>query len=37
VLRKYLSDYNPVEAMEFLIDKLGKTKDNKQFLAAMNA
>jgi transcription termination factor Rho len=37
VLRKYLSDYSPIEAMEFLIDKLGKTKDNSQFLAAMNA
>ncbi len=37
VLCKYLSDYNPIEAMEFLIDKLGKTKDNEQFLAAMNA
>ncbi|MGD9548773.1 MAG: transcription termination factor Rho [Candidatus Krumholzibacteriia bacterium] len=36
VLRKYLSDYNPIEAMEFLIDKLTKTKDNQQFLAAMN-
>ncbi len=36
VLRKYLSDYNPIEAMEFLIDKLGKTKDNQQFLGAMN-
>jgi len=37
VLRKYLSDYNPIEAMEFLIDKMGKTKDNAGFLAAMNA
>ena len=37
VLRKYLSDYNPIEAMEFLIAKLGKTKDNEQFLGAMNA
>ena len=37
VLRKYLADYNPIEAMEFLIDKLGKTKDNEQFLGAMNA
>ncbi len=37
VLRKYLNDYNPIEAMEFLIDKLGKTKDNDQFLGAMNA
>ena len=37
VLREYLSDYNPTEAMEFLIDKLSKTKDNQQFLGAMNA
>jgi len=37
VLRKYLNDYNPTEAMEFLIDKMGKTKDNDQFLGAMNA
>jgi len=36
VLRKYLNDYSPVEAMEFLLDKLGKTKNNAQFLAAMN-
>ncbi|MBA4377874.1 MAG: transcription termination factor Rho [bacterium] len=36
VLRKYLSDYNPHEAMEFMIDKLSKTKTNEQFLAAMN-
>ncbi len=36
VLRKYLNDYNPVEAMEFMIDKLSKTKNNSQFLAAMN-
>ncbi len=37
VLRKYLNDYNPTEAMEFLIAKLAKTKDNEQFLGAMNA
>ncbi|MBC8423938.1 transcription termination factor Rho [bacterium] len=37
ILRKYLGDYSPQEAMEFLIDKLGKTKTNEQFLAAMNA
>jgi transcription termination factor Rho len=36
VLRKYLNDYSPIEAMEFLIDKLSKTKNNAQFLAAMN-
>ncbi len=37
ILRKYLGDYSPQEAMEFLIDKLGKTKTNDKFLAAMNA
>lgn len=37
VLRKYLNDYNPTEAMEFLINKMSKTKDNEQFLGAMNA
>ncbi|MFT5233999.1 MAG: transcription termination factor Rho [Candidatus Krumholzibacteriia bacterium] len=37
VLRKYLNDYSPTEAMEFLINKMGKTKDNDQFLGAMNA
>jgi len=37
VLRKYLSDYSPNEAMEFMIDKLSKAKTNQQFLAAMNA
>ena len=36
VLRKFLSDMNPVEAMEFLISKLEQTKTNRKFLEAMN-
>ncbi len=35
VLRKVLNPLSPVEAMELLIDKLGKTKSNAEFLAAM--
>ena len=35
ILRKFLSEMNPVEAMEFLIDRMRKTKSNKQFLASM--
>jgi len=37
VLRKILSDYSPVEAMEFLLDKMRGTKNNKEFLKAMNS
>jgi transcription termination factor Rho len=37
VLRKFLSTMDPVEAMEFLLDKLRKFKTNKEFLKAMNA
>ena len=36
VLRKYLSDMNPVEAMEFLQKQMNLTKDNEEFLATMN-
>ena len=35
VLRKVLNPLSPVEAMELLLDKLGKTKSNPDFLAAM--
>ncbi|MBM4158863.1 MAG: transcription termination factor Rho [Ignavibacteria bacterium] len=37
LLRKILSDYNPVEAMEFLLEKIRGTKSNKEFLASMNS
>jgi transcription termination factor Rho len=36
VLRKVLSQMNEVEAVELLIDKLGKTKTNEDFLGAMS-
>ncbi len=36
VLRKVLSQLNEVEAMELLIDRLSKTKINKEFLEAMS-
>jgi len=37
ILRNYLSDMNSVEAMEFLRDKLMRTKSNEEFLASMNS
>ncbi len=36
VLRRYLSDMNPIEAMEFLKDRLEKTDSNEEFLLSMN-
>ena len=36
VLRKYLSDMTPVEAMEFLQKQMGLTQSNEEFLATMN-
>ncbi|MBN1825622.1 MAG: transcription termination factor Rho [Candidatus Eisenbacteria bacterium] len=36
ILRKFLSERNPLEAMEFLVERLMKTKSNKQFLESMN-
>jgi transcription termination factor Rho len=35
VLRKVLTPLSPVEAMELLLSKMGKTKTNNEFLAAM--
>ena len=37
ILRKILSDFSPVEAMDFLLDKIRGTKNNKEFLSAMNS
>ncbi len=37
VLRKVLSPLNSIDSMEFLLDKFMKTKDNAEFLAAMNS
>ncbi|RPI19373.1 MAG: transcription termination factor Rho [Ignavibacteriae bacterium] len=36
LLRKILSDFTPVEAMEFLLEKLKGTKNNREFLKSMN-
>ncbi len=37
ILRKLLSSLNPVDSLEFLLDKMNGTKDNKHFLNSMNA
>ena len=37
VLRKYISDMNPIEAMNSIHDRLNITKDNDEFLLSMNA
>ncbi len=37
ILRKILSDFSPVEAMDFLLDKIRGTKNNKDFLNNMNS
>jgi transcription termination factor Rho len=37
ILRKLLSSLNPIDSLEFLLDKMTGTKDNKQFLDSMNA
>ncbi len=36
VLRKYLSDMNPVEAMEFINDRIKQSRNNEEFLVSMN-
>ena len=35
ILRKYLSDMNSVEAMEFMLSRLERTRDNEEFLYTM--
>ena len=36
LLRRYLSSMNPMEAMEFLLDKMKGTRNNDEFLLSMN-
>lgn len=36
ILRKLLSSLNPVDSLEFLLDKMSGTKDNQAFLDSMN-
>lgn len=35
ILRKFLAEMNPIEAMEFLVDRMKKSKTNVKFLASM--
>ena len=37
ILRKVLAEMQPVEAMEFILDRMRGTKDNEQFLSSMNS
>ena len=37
VMRKYLADMNPVEAMEFINDRIKSTRSNEEFLISMNS
>jgi len=37
ILRKLLSSLNPSDSMEFLLEKMSGTKDNKSFLNSMNS
>ncbi|MBT6341438.1 MAG: transcription termination factor Rho, partial [Desulfobacula sp.] len=37
ILRKLLSSLNPVDSMQFLLEKMQGTKDNKEFLELMNS
>jgi transcription termination factor Rho len=37
ILRKLLSSLNPVDSLEFLLDKMNGTKNNQDFLDSMNA
>ncbi len=36
ILRKYLADMNPVEAMEFIQNRISSTMSNEEFLISMN-
>jgi transcription termination factor Rho len=37
ILRRHLADMNPIEAMEFVKDRIEKTKNNEEFLISMNS
>ncbi len=37
ILRRYLSDMNPVEAMEFMKQRIESTRSNEEFIISMNA
>jgi transcription termination factor Rho len=35
ILRRFLSEMNPIESMEFLLGRMQKTDSNRKFLASM--
>ena len=37
ILRKFLNEMSPMEAMEFMIDRMNHAKNNKEFLRTMNS
>jgi transcription termination factor Rho len=37
ILRRHLADMTPVEAMEFMEDRINKTRNNEEFLVSMNS
>ena len=37
ILRKILSDFDTIDAMEFLLDKIKGTRNNKEFMMSMNS
>ena len=36
LMRKFIADMNPVEAMEFINERFKQTKNNEEFLISMN-
>jgi len=36
ILRRLLQEMNPIDAIEFIIDKMRKTQTNEEFFASMN-
>ena len=37
ILRKFIADMNPIEAMNSINDRMGHTRDNEEFLLSMNS
>lgn len=37
ILRKYIADMNPIEAMNSIHDRMSQTRDNEEFLLSMNS
>jgi len=37
ILRKILSDFTPIEAVEFILERMRRTRSNKKFLESMNS